>query len=440
MGSFDADVIGIGFGPSNIALAIALEEIYPDLQSIFIESQTSPAWQPGMLLSGSDIQHHPLRDLVTPRNPRSHYSFINHLHEEGRLFEFLNLNLPFPLRKDYARYVKWAARQFDDQVEYGASVTSVKAPPGGGVEVRLSDGRNLRAHSLVVAPGRPPYIPPVFKDFDNDRVFHYTRYLDRVPDLAKIPGARIAVVGGSQAAAEITLDVAQRFPQNSVRNILRGFGYRQKDLSPFHGEVFFPSFIDYYFDASPDSKKELDRQLRFTNYSAADIDVLTAYHTRLYEQRLDGGYQIQLTRNTDIVSAASGPAGITLELSEHHTGNVSSLEVDFVIVATGFVDLTDDLGENFLPSVLSPLRHLVGRTPLREAEIGRDYRLMPAAGEELPPIYLNGLCESTHGLGDAGSFSLVSHRAAVIADSLSKRKFFDPKKEGEHAHSQLGSG
>lgn len=35
------DVIGIGFGPSNIALAIALEEKYPDLTYAFLEKRKS---------------------------------------------------------------------------------------------------------------------------------------------------------------------------------------------------------------------------------------------------------------------------------------------------------------------------------------------------------------------------------------------------------------
>src|SRR5690242_29241 len=142
MEHFDADVIGIGFGPSNIALAIALEELYPEITVLFLEGRDTPGWQPGMLLSGSDIQHHPVRDLVTPRNPRSRYGFLNYLHEEGRLFDFLNLNLPYPLRKDYARYVAWAARQFDDRVRYGHGVTGVAPLPGdAGVEFELTGGR-----------------------------------------------------------------------------------------------------------------------------------------------------------------------------------------------------------------------------------------------------------------------------------------------------------
>ena len=81
------DVIGIGFGPANIALAAALEERQAGFKIAFLEQMKAPAWQPAMLLSGSDIQNNPLRDLVTPRNPRSRYSFTNFLHEHGRLFE-----------------------------------------------------------------------------------------------------------------------------------------------------------------------------------------------------------------------------------------------------------------------------------------------------------------------------------------------------------------
>jgi lysine/ornithine N-monooxygenase len=41
-------------------------------------------------------------------------------------------------------------------------------------------------------------------------------------------------------------------------------------------------------------------------------------------------------------------------------------------------------------------------------------------GIALPPIYLNGLCESTHGFGDAGSFSLLALRSSTIARSVSE--------------------
>jgi L-ornithine N5-oxygenase len=416
----DADVIGIGFGPSNIALAIALEEMYPGINVIFLEHRERPLWQPGMLLDGSDIQHNPVRDLVTLRNPRSRYSFINYLFEEGRLVEFLNLGLPFPLRKDYARYVTWAAEQLTDRVRFGVRARGVRTSEDGGIEVDLADGRPLRAKALVVAPGRPLYLPEQFRASDDSRIFHATSYLDRLPALAAVRDPRVVVVGASQSAAELVLDVSRRFPTAKVHNVVRGFGYRQKDLSPFHAEVYYPEFVDYYYDSSETAKADLDQQLRYTNYSAADLDVLDALNARLYEQRLDGNRQIQLVRNTEITGVRTEPEAVVLELIERHRGTVDTLAADVVILATGFTDLTDERGGHFLPGVLAPIHPEVARTPSGRAAIGRDYRVQAAPGRTLAPVHLNGVCETTHGLGDAGSFSLVSLRAATIADSLAK--------------------
>src|SRR5262245_37633705 len=96
------DTIGIGFGPSNLALAICLEEMGNGSSACFFDAQPEPGWQSQMLLEGSDIQNNPLRDLVTPRNPRSHYGFVNYLKQNDRLFEYLNLPTSYPLRREYA--------------------------------------------------------------------------------------------------------------------------------------------------------------------------------------------------------------------------------------------------------------------------------------------------------------------------------------------------
>jgi L-ornithine N5-oxygenase len=63
--------------------------------------------------------------------------------------------------------------------------------------------------------------------------------------------------------------------------------------------------------------------------------------------------------------------------------------------------------------------------------VERDYQVRTQAGL---PLFLNGLCESSHGLGDAGSFSLLSLRASEILQSL-KRYFaqHDPAIQSEVA-------
>ena len=59
------------------------------------------------------------------------------------------------------------------------------------------------------------------------------------------------------------------------------------------------------------------------------------------------------------------------------------------------------------------------KNELGEMQVGRDYRLTLVDCNNAG-LYLNGLCESTHGMGDAGSLSLVSIRAKQIVESIQR--------------------
>ncbi len=81
------DVLGVGFGPANLSIAIALEEQAKDkgLSYCFLEQKPHFEWHGGMLLDGTRMQISCLKDLVTLRNPTSPYSFVNYLHTKDRL-------------------------------------------------------------------------------------------------------------------------------------------------------------------------------------------------------------------------------------------------------------------------------------------------------------------------------------------------------------------
>ena len=96
------DVVGIGFGPSNLALAIAAtEQAAADprqaLRVGFLERQPRFGWHRGMLIDDATMQVSFLKDLVTLRNPTSDFSFVCYLHERGRLVDFINHKTLFPL-------------------------------------------------------------------------------------------------------------------------------------------------------------------------------------------------------------------------------------------------------------------------------------------------------------------------------------------------------
>lgn len=84
----DVELLALGAGPSNLALAVALEELAPaDLasQSLLVEQHPDTTWQRGLLMPWTRSQVSFLKDLVTVRNPRSQFTFINYLHSAGRL-------------------------------------------------------------------------------------------------------------------------------------------------------------------------------------------------------------------------------------------------------------------------------------------------------------------------------------------------------------------
>ena len=129
------DAIGVGFGPSNMAIAIALEERLQQrhpgqraqdaFNAVFLERQRTFSWHPQMLIRDADMQVSFLKDLATPRNPRSPYSFINYVHQQGRFSAFCNLKSFNPSRVEFNDYLTWAFDQLRDWASTGETVTAI---------------------------------------------------------------------------------------------------------------------------------------------------------------------------------------------------------------------------------------------------------------------------------------------------------------------------
>src|SRR5687768_7479125 len=102
------DVVGVGFGPSNLAVAAAVAEHRgPSLAARFLERQPRFGWHRGMLIDGATMRVSYLKDLVTMRNPASGYSFLSYLHDHDRLADFINYGSAHPLRVEFHDYLDW---------------------------------------------------------------------------------------------------------------------------------------------------------------------------------------------------------------------------------------------------------------------------------------------------------------------------------------------
>ena len=408
------DLIGIGFGPSNVALAIALDEKRhgaKPLDALFIERQPSFAWHPHMLLDQAHMQISFLKDLATLRNPTSRFTFINYLHEKGRLTDFVNLKSFFPSRHEFNDYLSWAAEQFDDACAYGEEVFEVLPEEKGGevallrVRSRNHSGKLIErlTRNLVVGIGGMANIPDSFRTLRNDpRVFHSSTYLQ---DIAQIGNPRrVAVVGAGQSAAEIFMDLQGRPGTPQVDLITRARSIRPADDSPFVNEIFNAEFTDYTFSRSEAERAALLDEFWHTNYAVADLELIQQIFKSFYQQRVIGGNRLRLLRRHDIREVTADGHGVHLTLWDQNAMRESTIRYDAVVLATGYA-------REHHKTLLSPLDPYLG-----DYSVDRHYRLQ-GTPDFRPAIYLQGACEDSHGLSDT-LLSVTSVRTGEIGSAL----------------------
>lgn len=414
---FEYDVVGVGFGPSNLALAIALDEYAKKaragLRSIFVEKQPQFTWHGGMLLPGSDMQISFLKDLVSMRDPTSPFTFVNYLHKCGRLLDFSNCRTFQPSRIEFNDYLRWVAGQFRSVATYGEEIIAVEPVTAGHVVNALrvlsrkaagEEGVRM-TRNLVVAAGGTAHIPALFAAVTGDpRVLHTSSYLAAISVVRPESNARIAVIGGGQSAAEVTLDLSGRFPGAGVDLIFRGHALKPSDSSPFVNEIFNPDFTDTFFAQDAPGRQALIGNFRNTNYAVIDPDLLDELYRRLYQQKVTGRREIELHPRSEIVSAHARADGIAVEIINKDDGNRRSERFDVLVLATGYE-------RSAAHAFLQPLR------PYIESDVpDRHYRLSTAPGFR-PQIHLQGYSEMSHGLSDT-LLSVLPMRAQEIAMSL----------------------
>lgn len=418
------DVLGVGFGPSNLATAIAIEEanrrLRPACSYCFVERQDGFVWHRDMLLPDSDMQISFIKDLVTLRDPTSPFSFINYLHEKGRLEAFINRKSFFPSRIEFNDYLRWAAARFEDGCRYGEEALSIKPEVSNdgvvrslAVRTRTAGGEEIvrRTHDLVLAVGGAPQVPPAFADLPRDpRLFHSSRYLRAIAGLGleNRPGATVAVVGAGQSAAEIALDLHGRFPEITIDMLFRGSTLKPADDTPFVNEIFNPEFTDFVFAQPEERRRGIIAEFRDTNYAVIDADLLGRLYEILYQQRVLGDARLRLQGRIEVAEAALDEGGVRMTVLDSGGGETATRRYDAVVLATGYE-------RDIRHPLLAPLAQY-----LEDFAVERDYRLR-ARPEFRPRIHVQGFSEDTHGLSDT-LLSVLAIRSQEIAVSLMESK------------------
>ncbi|MER5777731.1 SidA/IucD/PvdA family monooxygenase [Streptomyces sp. NPDC002039] len=411
------DLIGIGFGPSNVAMAIALSEHNASVgregavTAHFFEQQPRFGWHRGMLIDDATMQVSFLKDLVTLRNPTSEFSFLCYLQSRDRLIDFVNHKNLFPLRVEFHDYFEWAAAKVDDMVSYGHEVIAVRPVVVDGVvryvDVIARSGAEPvvhRARNLVIGTGLRPRMPEGVER--TDRVWHTSDLLTRVDALKDTAPSRFVVVGAGQSAAENVAFLHRTFPEAEVCAVFSRYGYSPADDSGFANRIFDPDAVDEYFAAPEDVKRKLIEYHANTNYSVVDIDLIDDLYRQQYQEKVLGNERLRFLKVSRLTDVVETPHKVLTTVESLVTGERTHLDADVLIYATGYrsADALGLLGEVARYCLLDER----GRV-----RVERDYRL--TTDPELRcGIYLQGGTEHTHGI----TSSLLSNTAVRVGDIL----------------------
>lgn len=242
------DLLCVGFGPASLAIAVAIHDsleagaLKKAPNVLFLEKQARFAWHAGMLLPGAKMQISFLKDMASLRDPRSHFTFLNYVHKNDRLLDFINLDTFLPARTEYEDYLRWCASHFDNVVRYGSEVLSVSPQVDAeGVKIFTVVQRNNttgditehRARNVILAIGGQASIPKPLPA-KHARLIHSSQYAYMTPKLLPDRNApvKIAVIGGGQSAAEIFNNVSNLYPNAKTYLVMKSEFLKPSDDSP----------------------------------------------------------------------------------------------------------------------------------------------------------------------------------------------------------------
>ncbi|MDU2921195.1 SidA/IucD/PvdA family monooxygenase, partial [Bradyrhizobium sp.] len=215
---------------------------------------------------------------------------------------------------------------------------------------------------------------------------------------------RVAVIGGGQSAAEVTLDLSERNPNVRIDLVFRGHALKPSDSSPFVNEIFNPDYIDHFHSRDESQRAAIIRSFRNTNYAVVDPDLLDQLYRMTYQQRVCGSRRLALHPRSEIVGAQAVRDGIALELLNKDEGIRHHATYDAIVLATGYE-------RSPIPAFLDPISRYIETSALE-----RDYRLQTSPGFR-PQVYLQGCSEISHGLSDT-LLSVLPMRAHEITAAL----------------------
>ncbi|MGA8117262.1 MAG: SidA/IucD/PvdA family monooxygenase [Actinocatenispora sp.] len=412
------DVVAVGIGPFNLALAALADEV-DDLTVRAYDSRPAFDWHPGLMFDWASLQVNFLADLVTLVRPTSHWSFLNYLVEQDRMYPFYIAERFHMPRREYAGYCRWVADNLP-ACEFGVTVTALRWSAEEQVwTVHLTSGgetRTQRARHVVLGVGTRPQLPAPLRGLTGPRLAHSAEYLNRVADWQHDGVRDVTVVGSGQSGAEVFLDLLRRQRDTGwgITWLTRTAMFAPLDYSKLVLEYTTPEYMRYFHGLAPGTRDRLiDSQWQL--YKGIDTETIDEIHAELYSRLVDGEQRpVRLLPATALTGAAQVADTFQLGCRNADTGHEFDLGTDAVVAATGYAAE--------VPDFLDPVRDLIAWDPRGRYDVTVEHRVR-TRDEVTGGLYVQNAELHTHGAA-APDLGIGAYRSAVILNEVAGRELF----------------
>ncbi|GAA3586366.1 SidA/IucD/PvdA family monooxygenase [Amycolatopsis ultiminotia] len=407
-------VAGLGAGPANLSFAALAEDHFPGQIALF-EARSGPAWHPGLLFPGTQLQTSWIKDLVSLADPRHRVSFLNYLVRTGRVYSFLNAQYTAIPRLEYARYLAWAAEELA-VVHYGQDITEV-GYTDDRFTLHTAERTIATADHLVLGMGTRAHVPECFGTSEPGSVVLAENLEAHLNTRDARPYEQVIVVGGGQTGAECALYLLGRGFRD-IRWIGRRHWFAPLDDSPSANDFFRPSYLRF-FQGLPGQTRQAHTSRQVLTSDGVSMETLQELYRRNYEALLsDGRTPVMMLPGRTVVDA-SQRHGTTTLWCERDGGGRERHTARLVVLATGRTPRE-------LP-VSGELAELMDTDGSGEPVVEPDYSLR-WKHDPVNRIFVQNRARLSHGLADP-NLSLLAVRSAVIVNSLLQRELYEIRDE-----------
>lgn len=405
------DLVGIGVGPFNLSLAALLEKA-PLMKTIFLERKPNFEWHSELMFQDSVMQTTYMKDLVTPVDPTSSYSFLNYLNKNDLFYAFLNTQRSVISRREFEQYCAWVSERLQDRLKFNTEVQNVEYKQD--LFTIATEQGEYHAKNICIATGMVQRVPEVAKAHIGAQVFHAkSAYMK---DL-NLKGKSVLIVGGGQTGIEVFSNLLEdRWGRAaSVQLVSRRQNLEPLDESAFTNEYFTPQYVDGFWNLSADKKSQI-----VASQKLASDGNTPSYLAKLFNDL----YRIKhVEKDARVISLKMGRKLVQMKAANNQfisaiencfTGKLEEINADVVILCTGF--------ETQIPKALEGLKSKIHFDSQGRFEFNKNYSIQWDS-QQKNKIYALNFSRHNHGIVDPQT-SLMAWRSACVINDLTESQLY----------------